>query len=230
MMGVLISASAEWRVVQQVFEGARREASPFGEWFTTRLPGQPDGEPLLFFQGGWGKIAAASSTQYVIDRWRPQLLLNLGTCGGFEGAIERHSTVLATRTVVYDIVEQMGDHAEAIAHYTTDLSLSAESGRLPDAGVCRTVLVSADRDILPGDIAYSRAQFSAVAADWESGAIAWVAQRNHVPCMILRRVTDLVGEAGGEAYGNVETYRRATQTVMRGLLDALPVWIRLAAG
>jgi nucleoside phosphorylase len=68
---------------------------------------------VLFFWGGWGKIAAAGSTQYVIDRWRPQLLVNLGTCGGFDGAIERDMVVLAIKTVVYDIVEQMGHHEDA---------------------------------------------------------------------------------------------------------------------
>ena len=39
-----------------------------------------------------------------------------------------------------------------------------------------------------------------MALDWESGAIAWVAARNQTRCLILRGVTDLVGEAGDEAY------------------------------
>ena len=226
-IAVLISADAEWRVVREVFSGAERQSSPFGEWFTTILKAGPGSEPVLFFQGGWGKIAAASSTQYVIDRWFPQLLVNLGTCGGFDGAIERDTIVLAIRTVVYDIVEQMGDYDEAIAHYATDMSPSwPGEGSLPD--VCRTVLVSADRDILPADIPDLRARFSAVAADWESGAIAWVAKRNHVPCLILRGVTDLVGAGGGEAYGNLEAFSLATGVVMRRLLDALPEWIKLA--
>ena len=224
---VLISADAEWRVVRDVFSEAERQSSPFGEWFTTVLAAGPGSEPVLFFQGGWGKIAAASSTQYVIDRWLPELLVNLGTCGGFDGAIERDTIVLAIRTVVYDIVEQMCDYDEAIAHYATDMSPSwPGEGSLPD--VCRTVLVSADRDILPADIPDLRARFSAVAADWESGAIAWVAKRNHVPCLILRGVTDLVGAGGGEAYGNMEAFSRATGVVMRRLLDALPEWIKLA--
>ena len=243
-IAVLISADAEWRVVREVFAGAERQSSPFGEWFTAALAAglrtERRTEPVLFFQGGWGKIAAASSTQYVIDRWRPQLLVNLGTCGGFDGAIERHAIVLATRTVVYDIVEQMGDYDEAIAHYATDMrpawkdedaSPAAATSRRPTSAspeVCRTVLVSADRDILPADIPDLQARFSAVAADWESGAIAWVASRNQVPCLILRGVTDLVGAGGGEVYGNLEAFSRATDAVMRRLLSALPEWIGLA--
>ena len=231
-IAVLISADAEWRVVCEVFSGVERQSSPYGEWFSAVVSPEPGADPVLFFQGGWGKIAAAASTQYVIDRWRPQLLINLGTCGGFDGAIARGTIVLATRTVVYDIVEQMGDYDEALAHYTTDLASFWPDGyALPHADVCpdvcRTVLVSADRDILPADIPDLRARFSAVAADWESGAIAWVAQRNRLPCLILRGVTDLVGAGGGEAYGDLNTFTRATATVMRRLLDNLPEWIRV---
>jgi adenosylhomocysteine nucleosidase len=229
MIAVLISADAEWRVVRDAFSAAERQPSPFGEWLTAGVSSEPGSDPVLFFQGGWGKIAAAASTQYVIDRWRPQLLINLGTCGGFDGAIARGTIVLAVRTVVYDIVEQMGDYDEAVAHYATDLDAWwPDPNFLPDADVCRTVLASADRDILPSDIPDLRARFSAVAADWESGAIAWVAQRNHVPCLILRGVTDLVGSAGSEAYGDLDAFVRATGTVMRRLLAGLPGWIRLA--
>ena len=102
-----------------------------------------------------------------------------------------------------------------------------EAAPFSGVDICRTVLVSADRDILPGDIPDLRARFSAVAADWESGAIAWVAQRNGVPCLILRGVTDLVG-TGGEAYGDLDAFVRATDAVMRRLLEGLPGWISLA--
>jgi nucleoside phosphorylase len=42
---------------------------------------------LAFLHGGWGKVAAAGSTQYAIDRWAPARLINLGTCGGFKGVL-----------------------------------------------------------------------------------------------------------------------------------------------
>ncbi len=113
------------------------------------------GEAFLFLHGGWGKIAAAASTQYAIDRWSPDLLINLGTCGGFEGTIERGTIVLAERTVVYDIIEQMGDYDEHIAHYATDIDLSWLDGDVP-LPVLRTLLVSGDRDLVVEDIPRSQ--------------------------------------------------------------------------
>jgi adenosylhomocysteine nucleosidase len=68
-------------------------------------------------------------------------------------------------------------------------------------------------------------RYAAAAADWESGAIAWVAQRNSVPCLILRGVSDLVSAEGGEAYNAVEVFHDGARRVMEPMLRALPGWL-----
>lgn len=223
---VIVSANAEWRAIRELYPGLAFQKSPFGEHADLRL----GAFNLQLFHGGWGKVSAAASAQYVIDRFQPDLLVNLGTCGGFDGRIETGTIVLAERTLIYDILEQMGDAAEAIAHYTTEMDLSwlddrpqtADSG-LPS--VIRGLLVSADRDILAADIPMLIEKYGAAAADWESGAIAWVAKRNETPCLILRGVSDLVGGGGGEAYGNLGLFHERTKAVMQTLFEQLPRWL-----
>ena len=222
---VLISANVEWGIIREMFSQATPRTSPLGEWFEVPMTVGETEELVMFFHGGWGKIAAAASTQYVIDRWQPKLLVNLGTCGGFAGSVEKGTTLLVERTLVYDIIEQMGDYDEHIAHYTTHLDLSWVSQPYPSP-VLRTVLVSGDRDILPEDIPRLRQEFGAVAADWESGAIAWVAARNGTRCLILRGVSDLVSAQGGEAYaGNMEVFVTGARSVLRRLVGDLPRWL-----
>jgi len=218
---VIISADAEWRAVTAIVSDPEIRRSPLGAWFVADLG---TGEPVLFFHGGWGKIAAAASAQYLIDHAAPRLLLNLGTCGGFEGEVDREEILLVERTVVYDIIEQMGDPDEAIAAYTTAIDLSWLDGEAPHP-VRRTLLLSGDRDLVIDEIPGLRERYDAVAGDWESGAIAYVAARNGVRLLILRGVSDLVGRAGGEAYGKPELFHDATGRIMRRLLDALPAWI-----
>lgn len=221
---VVISAGAEWRAVCERFPDVERKTSPLGEWFAVDLPAGERAEPVVFFHGGWGKVAAAASTQYAIDRWSPEVLINLGTCGGFEGDVDVGTILLAERTLIYDIVNQIGDPLMAIAHYTTELDLSWLSGPLPTA-VRRSLLVSGDRDLIAEEIPRLRSEFGAIAGDWESGAIAYVAARNQTRCLILRGVSDLVGEGGGEAYGNMGLYEERAEGVMHRLVDALPGWI-----
>ncbi len=227
---VVISANVEWRAVRSLLPEAEEQASPAGEWFTRLVIVDGQARPIVFFHGGWGKISAAASAQYIIDRWEPRLLVNLGTCGGFERRIERGAILLAERTLVYDIIEQMGDYAEHIAHYTTDLDLAWLDRAFPDGNypqpVVRGLLVSADRDLLVEDIPQLIERYGAAAGDWESGAIAWVAARNHTPCLILRGVSDLVGSSGGEAYeGNMQVFEANAARILSSLIERLPEWI-----
>jgi adenosylhomocysteine nucleosidase len=221
---VVVSANMEWRVVRAVFPDVRVEQTPWGEAFERSL--DVGGRParVVFFHGGWGKVAAAGSAQYAIDRWHPAYVINLGTCGGFAGAIEKHAVVLADRTIIYDIKEAMGDSAEAIADYTVALDLSWLAGPPPFA-VKKTLLVSADRDLVPAETAELAARYGAVAGDWESGAIAYTCARNRQRVLILRGVSDVVGRAGGEAYGNTSAFAAGADVVMRRLLGELPAWL-----
>jgi adenosylhomocysteine nucleosidase len=213
---VLISANAEWRAARELLSVPNVTSTPMGETFTS--------SGTHFFHGGWGKVSAAATTQYVIDHFRPDLLVNLGTCGGFTGLIEPGTIILIERTIIYDIYEQMGDSDEAIAHYSTELDLSWLKAPFPHE-VRKGLLVSADRDILKEDIPMLIEKYGAVAADWESGAIAWVAKKNNVRCLILRGVTDIVGTEGGEAYGNIALFHERTRDVMKSLMGQLPDWL-----
>jgi adenosylhomocysteine nucleosidase len=226
---VIVSADAEWQAVRVLFPTAAELSTPLGDYFTVRLPESSEVGPVLFFHGGWGKIAAAASTQYVIGRWQPDLLINIGTCGGFSGLIEPGEVVLADRTVVYDISEQMGDPDQAVDHYATALDLDWLGDEHPHL-VRRTVLISADRDLVPEEVPELAARFAAVAGDWESGAIAWVAARHGTRCLVLRGVTDLVSDVTGNAYkGNLHVWIDATALVMSSLVKQLPAWIQRAA-
>ncbi len=243
---VLVSADAEWLALQAIFTEMVEQPSPFGAWFITRVSVTPenlqnesglkgiqvrseeDSYPVMFFHGGWGKIAAAASTQYVIDRWQPALLINLGTCGGFEGQIEQGEVILATKTIVYDIIELMGDFDEHIAHYSTVLDPGWLDVKALPFQVRETLLVSGDRDLLVSEIPELNTRYGAVAGDWESGAIAWVAGRNQTRLLIFRGVSDVVREAGSDAYGNLEYFVASTERIMRQLVGALPTCLAQA--
>ena len=55
---VLVSANAEWAAVKSALGGLAIEHSPYGEYFVERV----GDERVLFFHGGFAKVAAAAST------------------------------------------------------------------------------------------------------------------------------------------------------------------------
>lgn len=215
---VIVSADTEWKEVKKLFPKAHYDSDAFGEYFVY------DSHTVVL-HGGWGKISAAASVQYAIDRWNPENIVNVGTCGGIKGRIDRYAIVVATRTIVYDIVEQMGDADEAVRYYSTDIDLAWAGQALPGSPIA-TVLLSADRDLVVGDIAGLVAKYDVRVVDWESGAIAWTARRNGKRVLILRGVSDLVSaESGGEAYGNTGAFENGAERVMKALFDVLPSWL-----
>jgi adenosylhomocysteine nucleosidase len=132
---------------------------------------------------------------------------------------------LVDKTLIYDIYEQMGDPEEHIQHYISEIDTSWLNDPLP-LKVKRTLLVSGDRDLVSKEIPLLKTKYGAIAGDWESGAIAWVATKNQTRCLVLRGVTDLVGENGGEAYmGNVNYYYENTEMIMKKLSESLPGWL-----
>jgi adenosylhomocysteine nucleosidase len=219
----------EWAPVRAALQGHAPVRTPFGEAVPAFVGTSHGTKSVVYVHGSWGKISAAASTQYAIDRWKPALLVNIGTCGGFEGRVKAGDVILVTKTVTYDILEQMGDAAEAIRDYTTEIDLSWLKRPYPTP-VIESVLVSGDRDLVPADIPKLAASYGAVAGDWESSAIAFTAGRNATPVLILRAVSDVVGAAGSEAYGNVGLFERRASEIMTGLMKILPAWLDAASG
>jgi adenosylhomocysteine nucleosidase len=214
-------------VKQALTAAAGLPISPYGEWFEHEVHTGRRRVPVVFFQTGCGKIPAAAAAQYAIQKWQPSLVLNLGTCGGFKGRVEKGDVLLATRTVVYDIHERSGGNDEQLAKYATDLDVSWVGKPYPD-GAREAVVATADQDLDPGRIEELSKKHGAVAADWESGAIAFVAhKKNSVRCLILRGVSDVV-DPGAGVPSTAEAIREGTRIVMEKLLRALPDWVAKA--
>jgi adenosylhomocysteine nucleosidase len=216
---VLVSAITEWVAVVNTLAPTDMQATPYGECFDAKIGSWA----VTFFHAGWGKAASAGGMQYVIDHYSPDLTVNLGTCGGFEGEIELDEVILVERTFIYDIVELMGDYGSVPDYYASTLDLSWLPEPYPYP-VRSGTLASADSDLQPEKILQLKAQ-GAIAADWESAALAWVANKNDARLLILRAVSDLVSEESGEAYDNIGLYQQRTKAIMRRLIEQLPNWL-----
>ena len=215
---VLVSANAEWDGVKPLFPGAEIIHTPFGEMMNVEL----ESWNLILFHSGWGKIASAASMQYVIDHFSPELTVNLGTCGGFDGVAKQGDLILVDNAIVYDILDLM-DEADITPYYASSLDLSwlAEPYPFPAR---RGLIASADSDLLPEKIPFLKSK-GAFAADWESAALAWVANKNNARLLILRMVSDLVSEQGGEVYGEITIFKERAKEIMKQLIEQLPDWL-----
>jgi adenosylhomocysteine nucleosidase len=219
-----VSADGEWQAIPKIFPSAEYRLTPYGQYFIEEI----NGEPVIIMFGGWGKIPSAASAQYAIDKWSPELIVNLGTCGGFRGEIEQDQITLVDKTVVYDVINQIGDTDSAIARLSTEIDLKWIKEPYPLPVVTGTI-VSGDRDLIPEDTPMLKKKYGAKVGDWESGSIAYVCTKNNVKLLILRGVSDLVGPTGGDAYdGTRVVWVEAAERIMKKLFKSLPDWLALS--
>jgi len=219
---IIVSANAEWEGVKLVYPNIEVEHYTYGECFQTHL----NDLPVKFFHTGWGKTTSAGALQHILDVYAPDLVVNLGTCGGFKGVVNQGDVLLVERTFMYDIVELM-NNLDISDYYASSLDLSwlAEPDLFPTR---RATLASADSDLPPHMIPFLKSH-GAIAADWESAALAWVARKNNARLLILRAVSDLVGEEGGEAYDNIEIFNERCKEIMKQLITQLPEWLKMVS-
>ena len=87
LIAILIAADEEWRIVKEILNPADKANSPFGETFSFSFDDGNHHRSASFFQTGCGKILSAAAAQYVLDTFNPDCIVGLGTCGGFETAV-----------------------------------------------------------------------------------------------------------------------------------------------
>jgi adenosylhomocysteine nucleosidase len=215
---VVVSANAEWDGVKRSFPRVQMKPYVYGEYFQINI----HAKSVLFFHTGWGKTASAAALQHIIDKYNPDLVVNLGTCGGFAGVVTQQDLIIVERTFMYDIVELM-NNVDVSDYYASSLDLSWLAKTYPYPAL-RGLVASADSDLPPQKIAFLKSH-GAIAADWESSALAWVARKNNTRLLILRVVSDIVNDDGGEVYGDIESFNLRAAEIMKRLIDQLPDWL-----
>jgi len=223
---IMVCSDFEWDYIIDHFKPEKLEKSIYGYWFIDEK--LSDGKrKVIWFHGGWGKIASSGSTQYAIDKWQPELIINIGTCGGFKGKINKDQVVLINETVVYDMIDLFGESDNSLEKFKTVIDLDWLMDEIIK-NLPKALMVTADQDLAPERIAELYNKYGAIVGDWESGAIAWVAARNKQKLLIIRGVSDLVGIDGGEVYGKDDTIvREGVKSVMQNLIEIVEKFIRV---
>lgn len=167
----------------RVFQGV------FNELEITLVTNGKDTETGLDFVGC---EAAVLTAQLALSAYRPDLLVNAGTAGGFASKGARVGDVYVShRYVVFHDrrVDVPGWSRMGQGYYPCiDSDGIARMGGFKQ-GICTT---GSSLDMIAEDAA-QMAQTGGEIKDMEAAAIAWVAQLYRTPLLCVKSVTDLVG-------------------------------------
>lgn len=139
-----------------------------------------------------GCEAASVATLAAIERLRPDLVVNSGTCGAFKKNGAAIGDVYVGNAVMFHDRRVMGDDewgTQALGNYPlyADSTLLAESLGFKSG----KVTTGSSLDIQPCDLEIIEANHGEL-KDMEAAAVAFVCSLFGTPCLLVKSVTDLI--------------------------------------
>lgn len=168
------------------------------------------GKPAVAAVSGIGKVFAALCTQTMILTYRPDCIVNIGIAGSLSGSLAIGGLALAADVVQHDMdTSPIGDPVGLISginlvHIPCDTERLEQWKQTADAlQVPFEVGTIASGDCFMSDPERKQfiiQKFGAIACEMEGAAIGHVCYVNHVPCNVMRVISDRGGEDSGAEY------------------------------
>lgn len=157
---------------------------------------------LVIVSCGAGEIAAASGTQFLISEYRVDMIINFGIVGGLTEEMSKTKVCIVEKVVHYDFDTSTVDNVE-VGRYLDypDIYIPTSSQLLQKAielnsKLLPVICASGDKFIAdPEQKAELHRKFGAQICEMEAAGIVLTCNRNEVPCMMIKIVSD--GITGG---------------------------------
>lgn len=172
-----------------------------------RLLTYKSGENEIYVMNcGMGEIAAAAGTQLLISVYKVDLIINFGVVGGLTDEMALAKTCIVEKVVHYGFDGSQGLHypqgqypGTDSVYFEADKELILIAKNLyPD--LKSVICASADKFVADPDEKRSiSTQFSADICEMESAGILITCNRNNIPCLMIKTVSDSV-EGGKEEF------------------------------
>ncbi|GGH11510.1 5'-methylthioadenosine/adenosylhomocysteine nucleosidase [Paenibacillus segetis] len=163
------------------------------------------GEPLILVESGIGKVNAAIATTLLIERYKPDLIINSGSAGAFAAGLSVGDVIVATQYVYGDVdatcfgyepgqVPQMPAKYELNAAWLDMARQTATAADLPyflDFGLVLTLdSFMSESERVEG----IKSTFPSVkVSDMEGLGIVQAAAQYGIPVLAVKAVSDIAG-------------------------------------
>ncbi len=203
LMKVAIIGAMEEEVtlLREKIEGKEQEVIAGCEYTT----GEMEGVQVVLLRSGIGKVNAALSTAVLLEKYKPDYVINTGSAGGFNPDLHVGDVVISTEVRHHDVDVtvfgyEYGQVPQLPAAFSADHKLIqiAEScaKEITDIQVVRGLIATGDSFMNdPVRVEYIRDKFNDLqAVEMEAAAIAQVSYQFGVPFVVIRALSDIAGK------------------------------------
>lgn len=205
-----------------IIVASEKERKPFVDFFQKALTSRQTGVyEVMFFEftnhklclvlSGFGEIAAAACTQYLIDHFNVDKIINYGVAGSLAFCHKINEVGFVRKIIHYDLDLTAGGYA--IGEYPKQGSqfLVPIADAIPDLanyGLKEFVCASGDKFVDGAkDKGKLRKDFGADICEMEAAGIVITCNRNNIPCTFIKSISDGADE-GAEAF-EINVYEAA---------------------
>ncbi|MED4203260.1 5'-methylthioadenosine/S-adenosylhomocysteine nucleosidase [Neobacillus mesonae] len=167
--------------------------------------GNMNGADVILLRSGIGKVNAAMSTTILLEKYKPDCIINTGSAGGTNPDLNVGDAVISTEVRHHDVDVtafnyEYGQVPQLPAAFTADEKLMAiaetAAKELNNFQIVKGLIASGDSFMEdPERVAFVQSKFDNLqAVEMEASAIAQVAHRFGIPFVIIRSLSDIAGK------------------------------------
>ncbi len=165
--------------------------------------GTLNGVDIVLLQSGIGKVAAAVGTSVLLERFKPDYVINTGSAGGFDSSLNLGDVVISTHVAYHDadvtaFGYQIGQMAQQPASFPSNEKLMAVAEKALKATdnaphLVRGLICTGDTFVHTAERQeYIREHFpDVIAVEMEAAAIAQTCHQFKVPFVVVRAISDV---------------------------------------
>lgn len=158
---------------------------------------------IVLTKSGVGKVNSSITTQYIIDKYNPKYIINTGIAGSLTDKLKAGDIIIAEKMIQHDFdltafgqaKGYMGTKVEPnnpTIYYSDPKLVKKFSKNLSDKGNIYTGTIITGDTFVTDSVQKEKLskEFKADGIDMESAAIAQTAEKNNVPLIVLKTISD----------------------------------------
>ncbi|WP_077214057.1 5'-methylthioadenosine/S-adenosylhomocysteine nucleosidase [Bacillus dakarensis] len=167
--------------------------------------GKMNGADVILLRSGIGKVNAAMSTTILLEKFKPNYVINTGSAGGYNPALNVGDVVISSEVRHHDVDVtafgyEYGQVPQLPPAFEADVNLVeiAENAakEITDIQVVKGLIATGDSFMNdPKKVEYIQDKFTDLqAVEMEAAAIAQVSHQFGTPFVVIRSLSDIAGK------------------------------------
>ena len=225
-IAVIGAMEQEVELLRATLENAQTETIANSEYTT----GTYKGKDVVLLKSGIGKVNAAMSTTILLQKFKPDVVINTGSAGGFDPALEVGAVVISDEVRHHDVDVtifgyEIGQMAGMPAAYQSDEKLMDVAKKAVEAVgehqwavglICSGDAFMND----PVRVEEVRKNFPTMkAVEMEAAAVAQVCYQFDTPFVVIRALSDIAGKESNISFDEFlpTAAKHSTQIVLQAI-------------